>query len=443
MPTAAFNTGLRIAIEDVGGTAPGGSTNPNWWQGGRWIGLTTEGFPSIQNRQAIIFPSGAAGNRNINTRGPALGRRWTDGGFAFPITQDFLGALFYAALGTLSTNEVPAASPTIASGTPLISAQTVTVDKSANPVDGGVILRFRITAGSAANIKGGTISISGIDANGRGASESISIASAGSYYSRVSYQAIGPSSITINSDGDGTAQVTAVHYWEHTFSAGPSNPTMSLERIGDPTAGAASISFMHTSMVVTDLTLNIPAEQRDGLMTGNVSLEGAFGATCTAASHVAPSATAVWPSWGMSATRDSGTWNRLTNATLTIAAGNRNYRSAAGVQNPQGSFFGPREVTGSVDLIVDNEEEYNRFIGASAHQMVWNLDTPNKLNRWQNQAMSLSMLSTYLESIDVTEGDDMFMLSADFRTVEDSAANVLQVRLTCGVPGIAYGGTVD
>lgn len=443
MPTAAFNTGLRLAIEESNGLAPGGSTNPGWWQGGRWINITTEGFPSLQNRQAIIFPQGAAGNRNINTRAPTRGRRWSDGGFGFPITSDFLGALLYAALGTASTNEVPSTDATIKAAAAVTDSASNVIDKTSQPSDGGAILRFRVINGSAATTHTGWISISGIDANGRGASEVISMASAGSYYSRHSYSAIGASSIIVYTDSDGTVEVTGVKYWEHTFSPGPSNPTMAIERLGDPTAGAASKSFMHTSMVVTELTLNVPAEQRDGLMTGNVSFEGNFGATCTAGSQSAPSAMSVWPAWGMSATRDSATWSRITNAALTIGAGNRNYRAAAGIQNPQGSFFGPREITGSFDLIVDNEEEYNRWLGASSHQMVWNMDTPNKLTSTQNEALSLSMLSAYLEDIDVNEGDDMFMLSADIRTIQDADKDVLTVRLTNGIPGIAYGKNRD
>lgn len=440
MPTATFNTSLQVAIEDTGNVAPGASTNPFWWQGGRWIPLTTDGLPDLQDQQAIIFPSGAAGNRNINNRAPVVGRKWSDGGFSFPTTQDFIIALLYGALGTLSSNSVPSTDATIKAGAALADGTSNVVDKTSQPSDGGAILRFRITGLS---VGGGWISISGIDPEGNGASETISVASAGSFYSRNSYSAIGPSSIVIYTDSDGTAEVTGVQYWEHTISPGPSNPTLSVERIGDPSAGAASKSYMHSSMVVQEFTLNFPAAQRDGLMTGEVSFEGYPTVTCNAASYAATSPVGVWPSWGLSVTRDNATWNRITNAAFTLMGGNRNYRAAAGTQVPQGTFFGPREVTGSMDVILDDEGEFNRWRGASSHQMHWNIDTPWKLTSTQNQALSCSFLSTYIEDMSLSDEEDMLMMSLDFRTIENAEAGVARFKVICGVPGVAFGNTVD
>lgn len=443
MPTAVFNTGLKLAIEQENNVAPGGSTNPHWWQGGPWVPISTDGLPSLQDQQPIIFPPGAAGNRNINARAPVQGRKWSDGGFSFPFAADMMGVLLYAAMGTLSSNEVPSTDPTIASGVICMDNTPCVIDKTSQPSDGGAIIRFRITAGSTDMNGVGTITLSGIDPEGNGLSESISFASAGSFYSRNSYSAIGPSSIFVTAPTDAVVEVTAVQYWEHTFTTGPSNPTVSIERLGDPTAGAASKAFMHTSMALMNMTLNTPAAQRDGLFTGSVEFEGHPTATCDATSQMQTSIVAVWPSWGLSVTRDSTTWNRVTNATLTISAGNRNYRAAAGTQFPQGTFFGPREITGAIDILVDNEEERNRWLGASAHQMAWNWDSPHKLTATQNQALQASMLSTYLENVTVGDDDDMFSLAADFRTVEDSNAGVLKFRLISGIPGIAYGNSVD
>lgn len=442
-PIATFETGLKIAKETANGAAPGGSTNAHWFQGGMWVPLTTEGLPSLQTRQAVIFAAGAAGNRNVNSRAPVMGRRWSDGGFSFPVTQDFISLLFYGALGTASTNEVPSTDAELASGTPLMDNTACVVDLSAQPSDGGAILRFRITAGSAGMDGGGTISISGIDADGRGASEVISFGSAGSFYSRNSYSAIGPSSITITAPADGVCHLTGVKHWTHTFTTGPSNPTFSIERQGDPTAGATSRSHMHTCMVVQELTLNTPAAQRDGLFTGNVTFEGNFPATCDATSKMAASSVEVWPAWGLSITRDSSAWNKAENATLTINSGNRNYRAAAGVQTPQGTFFGPREVTGSFDILVDDEGEFNRWLGASSHQLVFNWDTPHRLTSVQNQAISASMGSVYLENVEIGDSDDAFSLSADFRSIEDADTGTLKVQVISGTPGVYLDSGVD
>ena len=439
MPTAVFNTGLKLAIEQENNIAPGTSTNPHWWQGGTWIPISTDGLPSLQDRQPLIFAAGAAGNRNINARAPVKGRTWSDGGFTFPFAADMMGALLYAAMGTLSTNSVPSTDTVLASGMALAPATSNTIDLSDQPSDGGAIIRFKISTASDA----GWISISGISPDGQGLSEIIDFSSAGSFYTRNSYSAIGVSSIIIYSDNEGSVAIDGYKYWEHTFTAGPSNPTLSIERLGDPTAGAASKSFMHTSMALMNMTLNTPAAQRDGLFTGSVEFEGHPTATCDATSQMSTSIVNIWPSWGLSVTRDSTTWNRVTNATLTINAGNRNFRAAAGTQVPQGTFFGPREVTAAIDILVDDEEERNRWLGASSHQMAWNWDSPHKLTAVQNQALQASMFSAYLENIDVSDDDDMFSLAADVRTVESGDAGILRLRLISGVPGIAYGNAVD
>jgi len=435
MPKTTFNVGLKVAIEGSRGVAPSSSANPHWWQGGKWIPIVTDSLPDLLDRQGIIFPSGHAGKRAMNNRAPVQGRQWSDGSFPFTVTSDFLGALLCGALGSASTNRVPSTNPTLASGAGLAVATSNVIDLSSQPTDGGAVLEFVVMSTSDA----GWISVSGIDANGRGASEVIDFSSAGSFYTRTSFSAIGPSSITVYSDAEGSVAINGIKYFEHTFTANnTSNPSFSIERLGDPTAGATSISRMHVGMVIQELTLNTPAEQRDGLFTGTVSFEGNPTATCTATSPTQASAMNVWPAWGFKTTRDGTNWYKATNHTITIDAGNRNYRAGAGVRTPQGSFYGPQQVTGSMDILVDDEGEFLRWQGASRQQIVATWDTPHKLTSGQNQELSASLLSLYLENVGETDTDNAISMPIDYRTIDDSDAGIAKFLLINGVPGSVY-----
>lgn len=44
---ASFSIGLKIGKEDSYSVAPPMDTNPEWFQGGRWLSITTEGMPDI------------------------------------------------------------------------------------------------------------------------------------------------------------------------------------------------------------------------------------------------------------------------------------------------------------------------------------------------------------------------------------------------------------
>lgn len=432
--TSTFNTFLKIALETSRGNVPDRTTNPMWFSGGKWFDVTPEGLPSLQNQQAIIFAAGTAGKRTRNNRAPVLGRHWSDGGFSFPVTEDFMGALLYATLGSGSANSVAPSSLMNEEPAPGGAAKSFVL--ASQPTGGGNILEFYVSGASA----GGLLSVSGIDAYGNGASETLSFASAGSFYTRTSFSSIGASGIQISGNhGGASLSVRGVQYWEYIFSVNAtSGVTMSIEDGGNPMSGATSKAFLRSGMVVQEFTLNTPADQRDGLFTGNVSFEGNPGSEVTATSLNSVSAISVWPAWGLNITRDGVNWHQVTNAALTVAAGGRNYRAAAGTRSPQGSFFGALEVTGAMDILVVDEAEYNRWLGASRHSLHLNWDTPHKLTTTKNQALSASLTSAYLENITQGESDDALTLSADIRTIDDATDSVIRFKLTCGVPPQAY-----
>lgn len=431
---SVFNTGLKIAVESSYSVAPAAG---DWYQGGKWIDIVTDGLPDLADRQAIIFPAGYAGRRTINNRAPVVGRKWSDGSFNFPITSDFLGTILYSLMGSASANSVPSTTFDLLNEFGVGGGTSKVVDFTAQPSDGGAIIRVFVAGTSA----GGAITFQGIDANGNGASETISFTSGGSLYTRTSFSALGASGTTITSDNDASITLQGFKYFNYHFSLNnTSAPTLSVERYGDPTAGATSKSRMHTGMVVQSLTLNTPAAQTDGLVTGSVQLEGNPTATCTAGTLSETSAVGVWPSWGLKVTRDNANWFKVTDATMTINTGARTYRSAAGVQNPQGVFHGGFEAMTGVQLLVDDEGEFLRWQGASAQQIRYLWTSPWRLTSADYQTLSASMLSSYIEGdLSPQEDEQAWSMSANLRGVNNGDSGVVSWDLKSNVPPSAYG----
>jgi hypothetical protein len=434
-PRSTFSIGLQIAKEDTYSVAPDNGTNPNYWQGGRWIPITTQGIPDMWDRQETIFPEGRAGSRAMMNRRPVVGRRWSDGSFGFEMTSDFMPLLMYGALGSMSSNSVPSTDPLLKAEEPIPAETSELQVLDTQPSDGGAILRFSVNETSV----GGWISVSGIDADGNGASEVISFSSAGSLYTRTSFSAIGASSIMVWSDNPATIDIHGFKYFEHTVSINEtSNPSFSIMQFGDPTAGATSKLRMFTGMVVQEVELNTPADQRDGLVTGSVQFEGNPTATCDATSLTSVSAVQVWPAWVMSITREGVSYDKALDFSFTFNAGNRNYRTAAGVQNPQGAVYLSQSLEGSMRLFLEDEVEYNKWKGASSNNFVATWNSPYKLTTTDFQEITASMNSLYYDEVDRADDADLQVLEVDFMTINNADTGLLKMQFKNNIPGSAY-----
>jgi hypothetical protein len=432
--TSIFNTGLKIAVESSYSVAPAAG---DWYQGGRWVDIVTDGLPDLADRQAVIFPSGHAGRRAMNNRAPVVGRKWSDGTFNFPVTSDFLGTVLYGLMGSASANSVPSTTFALLADYGIGANTSKVVDFTAQPSDGGAVIRVYVAGTSV----GGSITFQGIDAQGNGASETLSWTSGGSLYTRTSFSSLGASGTTMFSNNTASVSLHGFKYFDYNFTLNnTSAPTLSIERYGDPTAGAASKSRMHTGMVIQNLTLNTPAAQTDGLVTGSVQLEGNPTATCTAGILAETSAVGVWPSWGLKITRDNLNWFKVTDATLNVNTGARTYRSAAGVQNPQGVFHGGFEATAGMQLLVDDENEFLRWQGASKQAIRFLWTSPWRLTTADYQTMSASMLSAYTEGdVSPQEDEQAWALGVNMRAANNDSAGVISFSLKSNVPPTAYG----
>ena len=446
MPTVTFLQGQWLAIETDRGSAPSGGkalagAGAPWWNGGRRIPVITDGLPDLQDAQAVIFPTGHAGVRPMNQQSPVVGRKWSEGGMKGPAVADVLAALLYGALGSLSSNMVPANAPSLLTNEPVHSTPNAkSLVLSNQPDSGGNVLRFDLKGSVAACAVG----ISGIDSYGNAASEVISFASEGLFYSRTSWSTIGASGISFSGLSATTSvTITGIKNFVHTFSAASVSPTMTIERSGTPTAGnAASRAFIHPAMAITELTLNTPAATNDGIVNFDVSFVGdpTAGSVSASLNHASPMK--IWPAWVLKVTRDNGSaWNRPTEFNVKIGTGMKNLNSAGGSQGPQGTLSGPMEITGNITLYAEDELEYNRWKGASQTVLYARWYTGWPLTSGQNIELGAS-LPIYFENMKESDQDDAFVLNADFRTVSDSNFGIGRFELLTGLPGRALGNAV-
>ena len=447
--TAVFNQGQYLAIETDRGSAPSGGRSrtgagAEWWYGGRRIPIITDGLPGIDDKQETVFPTGHAGVRGANQQAPVVGRKWSEGDFSAPVVADLLTAILYGAMGTLSSNMVPSLGPSLLANEP-IAATPKSLVLGTQPDAGGNVLRFDLKGNQSGT---GTVSISGIDSYGNGASETINMASTGLFYTRTSWSSIAASGIVFTGwsvVGAGAASVTifGIRNFTHTVSGASKAPTFTFERIGTPQAGnTASVSFIHPGMVITEMNLNTPAATPDGLFMLDATFEGDPTVTCTATSLNAASTLKVWPAWVFRLTRDGGTaYNRATDFNLNISTGARNLFAGAGSQGPQDSLFDKQEVTGDMTVYMQDEFETLRWKGASNMTLYARWYTDWKLTASQNVELGAS-LSIYYENLEVDEDDGAFVLKADWRTVQDANFGTGQFQVVSGIPGTCFGNTV-
>ena len=392
----------------------------------------------MKEQGKFIFPSGHAGDRRINQQPPVQGRTWSEGGFSAPVIPDFLGVLLYAAMGGASTDMIPQASaPQLLRANEPLNANPKALVLNNQPESGGKILQFQLSGGIAA----GTISISGIDSYGNGASEQISFGSAQSVvaYSRTAWSSIAASGVSISGASTGVVSISAIKHWLHTFTVNSSAPTLAFERINNPTAGEASanLALMHTGMVLKSLTLTADSESVDGIFSVSADFEGEPTGSSAATTINSPSSLRIWPAWGLRVRRDNGTqWDVMQNGDMTISTGNRNYRAAAGVQGPQGSFFGATEYTGNITLLLNNELEYQKWKNASEIQMHWLYSTPWDLGS-SNMQLSASV-PAYIENVSVADSNGAWVLTGNYRVVRNDNFP-FSFQLLSGVPGRAIG----
>ena len=439
-PQATFLLGTKIALEVDRGSAPSGNRQGKaWWSGGKWADLITDGMPTIDDKQAGIFPGGHAGDRRINQQQPVVGRKWSEGDISAPVVSDFLGMLCYGAMGSTSSDMTPHITPSLLANEP-IQTNPKSLVLAAQPEEGGAILRFDLKG----DVNAGDVSVCGIDVYGNGASEIISFASAGTVYSRTSFSAIGASSLALSGISAGSVTVFAVKKYTHLFTSCSSAPTFSIERIGDPTAGqtSANLAFRYVGLLLQTLSLKNNAETADGIFNVSATFQGEPTAgTSAATTFNAASLMHIWPSWMLQVTRDNGTtYNKVTNLDININTGNRNFLAAAGTQGPQGGFIGPQEITGNIAILVDNELEFQKWRGASQIRLFANWTNAWKLTSALNYSFSASIPAYFEADLNAGDDDNAMSLAGTFRVVRDDSFP-FQTRLVNGTPGQAYLGT--
>ena len=442
--SATFNQGNFIALEIDRGSAPSGGqlvgAGSMWWTGGRRIPIVTEELPDFQDQQGTVFPVGHAGHRAINQQEPVVGRQWSEGGFNGAVVPDMFAALMYGALGGISSNMVPSGAPSLLVAEP-INTDSKALVLAVQPSSGGNYLRMEVlSTGGVPSAVTGAVTVCGIDSMGNGASETLSVRTAGLYYFRTAFSAIGASSIRASGLSGASLTFYGVRHYIHTFTTASSAPTFTFERRGNPTAGnATSVANTHVGATVAELNLTNNGVEPDGILMAEAQFQGDPTVSCVASSKISSSPLKIMPAWTLRITRDGGTqYNRAKEFNLNIATGNRNTFTTAGSQAPGGTLIGPLEVTGNMTFHLEDEFEYNRWRGASKMTVYARWYSPWVMQATgtpQNMEIGAS-IPLYFETFEIEDDDGAFGVSADFRAIHsDDYLGPLQVQLISGFPG--------
>ena len=436
-PSAPYFPFFKIAAEASYGVVPVNfpSGSP-WYVGGRWQLAIPEKGSEYRDGQEMIFPRSGVDERIRNRVNPVIGRRWSEGTLTFPFTIELAELLFAGLWGPPDTQAL------VGAGSLLVNEPINESPKSlvltAQPGTGRV-LRFELKGTG----NPGTIGVSGIDAYGNPASETISFSSGGLFNSRNVYQAIGASSLAVSGILNGSLTVLGIRRTH--FTSGIGLPTtLTIEQAGLPDVGSNSSSFYYTGVVVKELRLRNDAEAPDGLLKIEADMEGRFSVTCpvsnpqdNASMHL------VWPAWSMQARRDDADWNKVANADLRFMSENRNYRPAADSQAPQEILAGAIAVEGDLEVIVDNDDERLRWLGGSSTKLEFNWSAPWKTTNTTQQTMIITLASARHETYTLgIEDNGQYRLQSHIRAVINTAsggADDLLLTVTTPLPTTALG----
>ena len=444
MPYVTFNRGTRASVELTRGVAPTDAAAANsqaasyWWNGGCWVNIITDGIPDIVDNQATIFAEGFAGRRSKNQYRPVQGRHWSEGGFATVATPDVLAQLLYAALGDASVNALPGGSELAPN---IVLTAVGAHNLVTQPTGGGKFLQFDLRPNAATSM-----GVSGIEAYGNPASEILTAATCGVFYTRTAFSSVGASGINTGTASVGALTVKSNAGWQYTIipASGNSGQTLSIDDLGHPAAGATSRSRMHNRMLVRELTIENDAEGNDGLLMLSATFLGDPTATCVAPAIDSASILRIFPGWSLLVRKESGsgigtpTWNKVTNFRMNINNESRVYGVANQSRRPVGQFWGGYEVTGEIGVLVDDEIEFNRWQAASVLDMFLQWDAGHDMGA-SNVQLNASLFNAYVESFPAaTDDDGQQVVNLGFRTID---GNDLPVRflIQCGVPPCALG----
>ena len=432
---------VKLAPEASYGVAPCGfpSGSP-WWLGGRWqLAMPTE-YPTFQDRQEVIFPKGGTEERMAHRVQPVVGRRWSEGVLTAPFSLELGELLFVGLLGNAQLAQTITAQTSLLENEPINTAPKNFV-LAAQPTV-GQRLRFEIKGTG----NPGTLGVSGIDVYGNAVSELISFPSGGLFYSRNSYRTVGDSSLAVSGITNGTLTAIGFGRFNHTISGIALPVTLSIEQAGTPDTGSAASAFIHTGVIVEELTLHNDAEAPDGLLTITAQLEGRFSTTCpivTETPTFSGSFLRPWPAWALQVKRADSDWNKVASMDLSFRTENANYRPTADGQLPQEAFAGPVTVEGDLGILVDNDDERGRWLGASITKLEFNWSAPWKLRDAVQETMILSLASAFHETYELGEQDGQYRLNSHIRAVINTASNNtndLVINFGGGIPSTAFGG---
>lgn len=435
---AAWERFVRLAIEPSYAGAP--AAGPWTELGAYFAAPTTSPIGSLRHVAQRIRTIGTHGRRTSDQMAPIPASRRAEGSLDFPFAGDFGGALLLAAFGA-TAGGVETADP----GDFLAAPKAFEVDGSTSfslavQPDGGAVLVFTVVNVNIA----GTITVVGTSMDGEDISEIINIAitiAAKNYFTQKSFATVGVLGVTVAGPTNalaGTIDVSGIQKVVHTFSLADTQPSLRVEEYGDPGAGSGQ-SWLFGGLLVNSMGLTFDASVDDGLLVVSPSFVGQYPESAAQSTYQIPFRRA-YPAWTATAQRDGAPYARLLQATINMNLGAILRRTAQGSESPQQPVFGARQIQGSMRILTEDAVEYDQFDGTTVVPFDLTFTTPYKIGNSPAdvEVLQLVMSEMYLETYEVTEGEEAVEVNLGFYMKENATTNAIQAILTNGVPDGIY-----
>ena len=434
---ASWERFVRLALEPTYDGAPTAGAYSEL--GDYFAAPTTSPIGSLRHIAQRIRTIGTHGRRTTDQMAPIPAARRSEGSMDFPFAGDFGGALLYAAFGSITSTETPDPGDPLLPSAPFDLSGTTTLSLGTQP-DGGCFFEFIVENVDIA----GTITITGTSMEGEDLVEVINIAitvAAVSYYSRNSFATVDANGIVV--DGPTNASVgtiigNGIQGVSHDIQLADSAPSLRIEEFGDPGAGSGN-SWFYPGVLINSLGLAFDASVDDGLLVVSPTFAGQYPTGATKSTYQLPVRRA-YPAWTASAQRDAAPYVRLLNMNMNINLGAILRRTAQGSESPQQPVFGGRQIQGQFRILTEDDVEYTQFDTAAVVDMVFTFTTPYKLGDTPAlvESLILTLEQVYLETYEITEGEEAIEATLGFYSKEDPTNNAIRATLVNNVPDGIY-----
>lgn len=422
-PESAWNTNTATVDWNIG-------FSPNAANGHRDVAVFPGQAPfTASNNQ--IFQMYQAGKRAINQQAPVEGAYTVEGSLEMPCYLELIDPFLAALMG--STARTPTAGTAALASTAFASVATLDTQS-----DGTEQFKF-VIASSTATVGAALINIIQSSATVETITIGTDLGSSvnGDFYSKGAYDG-SSNAITFSIGGavtSGTVVVSGVDLNTNVFTLGTGVPsTLQIEEGG--LARAGSNSMVYNGVAVPSMTFAFDRTAADGMLTVTADVVSRFANSETATSYGNDAKTYYHPlqGWTASITKGGSDFAKLVGATFTIDNKNTLFVVSSGNQEPSGAFSGGAEVTGTFNILPEDNTEWAAFTAQTVGDYELLFTSPLDIVNSTKYTLKFEFSELYIEDYTPTHSNDLLAADIAFRTTDDSSDGPVKITSVCRMP---------